>query len=69
MVVGVSAVVVFCRLNGPLVSVQTLFCFIIVLFTLGNSMIRLFMFDNKRFSIEKEDERANSQRFQEKLSF
>ena len=32
-------------------------------------MIRLFMFDNKRFSIEKEDERANSQRFQEKLSF
>ena len=30
-------------------------------------MIRLFMFDNKRFIIEKEDERVNSQKFQGKL--
>ena len=64
-----SPVVAFCRLNWLLVCVETLFCFIIVLFTLCNSTIRLFMFDNKRFFIEKEDERANSQRFQDKLSF
>ena len=41
--------------------------FIIVLYTSGNFTIRLFMFDNKRFYIEKEDQRVNSQRFQGKL--
>ena len=59
--------VAFCRLNWSLVCVQTLFCFIIVLFTLGNFTIWLFMFDKKRFFIEKEDEGVNSQRFQGKL--
>ena len=59
--------VAFCRLNWSLVCVQTLFCFIIVLFTLGSSTIRLFTFENKRFFIEKGDERVNSQRFQGKL--
>ena len=60
-------VVAFWRLNWSLVCVQTLFCFIIVLFTLGSSTIRLFTFENKRFFIEKGDERVNSQRFQGKL--
>ena len=41
--------VAFCRLNWLLVCFQTLFCFIIVLFTLGSSTIRLFTFENKRF--------------------
>ena len=59
--------IAFSCLNWLLVCVQTLFCFIIVLFTLGNSMIRLFTFENKRFFIEKGDERVNSQRFQGKL--
>ena len=54
-------------MNWSLVCVQTLFCFIIVLFTLGNSTIRLFMFDNKRFFTEKEDKGVNSQRFHGKL--
>ena len=58
----ILAIVAFCRLNWSLVCVQTLFCFAIVLFTLENSTIRPFLFDNKRFFIEKEDEGVNSQR-------
>ena len=40
--------VAFCCLNWSLVCVQTLFCFTIVLFILGNSAIRLFMFDKTK---------------------
>ena len=38
----------FCCLNWSLVCVQTLFCFTIVLFILGNSAMRLFIFDKTK---------------------